>query len=187
MNMPGPFEEGSTTDYGCANDYFFPILSPQFDKATRIEGLVDHVSATGQACKKLNFANSKIPDSCASRDWNELRAIYSQHRAYLNLNREPEKGYNSAMLEAMASGMPVISLKHPSTIIRNGENGFLVENASEAVERGRQLLADHELAQRLGRCARDTIDREFSMKLFRERWNELLARSIKPGPNADGP
>ncbi len=130
-------------------------------------------------------ANPDIPDCRPSKNWDELRSFYRHYRAYLNLTREPEAGYNLALLEAMASGMPVISLKHPSTPIRNGENGFLVENVPEAVERAKQLLAEHDLARRLGKCARDTIEREFSLNVFRERWNELLARSIGSGLNPD--
>jgi hypothetical protein len=122
--------------------------------------------------------NPSIPGCRPSKDWEELRSSYSHNRAYLNLTREPEAGHNLALLEAMATGMPVISLKHPSTPIRNGENGFLVENTSEAVERAKQLLADHELARKLGRSARETIEREFSLNVFCESWNELLARSI---------
>lgn len=129
--------------------------------------------------------NPNIPECRPSRNWDELRSFYRRYRAYLNLTREPEAGYNLALLEAMASGMPVISLKHPSTPIRNGENGFLVENVSEAVECAKQLLADHDLAHRLGKCARDTIEHEFSLNVFRERWNELLARSIGSGLNPD--
>ena len=120
--------------------------------------------------------NPEIPTCHPSKNWDELRSLYRHHRAYLNLTREPEDGYNLALLEAMASGMPVISLKHPSTPIRNGENGFLVENVAEAVERANQLLANIELARRLGGCARETIAREFSMVAFQTRWNDLLLR-----------
>jgi glycosyltransferase involved in cell wall biosynthesis len=125
--------------------------------------------------------NPNIPGCRPAKNWDELRSLYSRNRAYLNLTREPEAGHNLALLEAMASGMPVISLKHPSTPVRNGENGFLVETVAEAVERAKQLLADHELAKSLGRCARSTIEQEFSLKVFRERWNELIARSIGSG------
>ncbi len=127
---------------------------------------------------KIVGVNPRIPGAQPSRDWNDLRSSYCQYRAYLNLTREPEDGYNLAVLEAMASGMPVISLRHPSTPIRNGENGFLVENVSEAVERAKQLIADIELARRLGKCARETIEREFSLSAFRTAWNNLLTQKV---------
>lgn len=120
--------------------------------------------------------NPRIPGCRPSKNWDELRSSYNHHRAYLNLTCEPENGYNLAMLEAMASGMPVISLKHPSTPIRNGENGFLVENVSEAVERGKELIANRELARRLGENARETVKSKFSLNAFKKRWNDLLAQ-----------
>lgn len=125
---------------------------------------------------KIVGLNPQIPGCRPSRDWNELRSFYRSYRAYLNVTREPENGYNLAMLEAMASGMPVISLRHPSTPIRNGENGFLVGNVSEAVERANQLLANLELARRLGKYARQTIECEFPLSAFQTRWNDLLLR-----------
>jgi len=127
---------------------------------------------------KIVGVNPRIPGAQPSRDWEELRSFYCQCRAYLNLTREPEDGYNLAVLEAMASGMPVISLKHDSTPVRNGENGFLVGGVSEAVERAKQLIADIELARRLGKCARETIEREFSLSAFRTAWNNLLIQEV---------
>lgn len=129
---------------------------------------------------KIVGVNPKIAGAQPSRNWEELRSFYRQCRAYLNLTREPEDGHNLALLEAMGSGMPVISLKHSSTPVRNGENGFLVANVPEAVERAQQLLADLELARRLGKCARETIEREFAMSSFRAAWNSLLSRSTEP-------
>jgi len=131
---------------------------------------------------KIVGENPQVPGSRSARDWDELRSFYRNCRAYLNVTREPEDGHNLAVLEAMASGMPVISLQHPSTPIRNGENGFLVKNAPEAVERARQLIADHELARRLGQSARETIVKKFSLSAFRTSWNDLLLRSIGTVP-----
>lgn len=124
--------------------------------------------------------NPEIPDSRPSESWDELRSLYCLNRAYLNLTREPEAGHNLALLEAMASGMPAISLNHPSTPIRNGENGFLVETVSEAVERSKELMTDVDLARRLGQCARQTIERKYSVDAFQSRWNDLLLGSIRP-------
>jgi Glycosyl transferases group 1 len=128
---------------------------------------------------KIVGENPRISGAQPSRDWEELRSFYRRYRAYLNLTREPEDGYNLAVLEAMGSGMPVIALKHPSTPIRHGENGFLVENVQEAVERARQLIADIELARRLGNSARETIARDFCVSAFRTRWDDLLLRSTR--------
>lgn len=127
---------------------------------------------------KIFGDNPQIPGCRPAKNWDELKSLYRCNRAYLNLTREPEDGHNLAVLEAMASGMPVIALKHPSTPIRNGENGFLVDNVPEAVERAKQLIADRELAHRLGQDARETIEQKFPLNAFQKRWNDLLARSL---------
>lgn len=139
----------------------------------------DHlIEISAQVPVRIVGANPQIPGCRPSKDWDELRSLYCRYRAYLNLTREPEDGYNLALLESMASGMPAISLKHPSTPIRNGENGYLVESVSEAVERARQLIEDRDLALRLGKCARATIEQRFSTDTFRTAWNNLLFGSV---------
>ncbi len=61
------------------------------------------------------------------------------------------------MLEAMACGKPVVTTASPGTIdtIRNGENGFLVEeeDAAALAYRVNALLRDHDLARRMGEQA----------------------------------
>lgn len=129
---------------------------------------------------KIVGENPEISGVRPSKNWDELRSFYCRCRAYLNFTREPEDGYNLALLEAMASGMPVIALRHPSTPIRDGENGFLVDGVSETVDRARQLLTDLELARRLGNCARETILRQFSIEKLRTHWNDLLMNTNRP-------
>lgn len=129
---------------------------------------------------KIVGDNPAISDVRASKNWDELRSFYCRCRAYLNFTRVPEDGYNLALLEAMGSGMPVIALRHPSTPIRDGENGFLVDSLPEAVDRAKRLLADLELARRLGNCARETIMRQFSVERLRSHWDELLMNRVTP-------
>ena len=61
------------------------------------------------------------------------------------------------MLEAMGYGKPVVTTMSPGTIdtIRNGENGFLVEeeDAAALAHRVNTLLRDHDLAKRVGEQA----------------------------------
>ena len=45
-----------------------------------------------------------------TESWDDLRQCYQRHRVYLNTTRDPyEDGYNLSMLEAMATGAPVVS------------------------------------------------------------------------------
>lgn len=126
---------------------------------------------------KIVGQTSGMTDSQPARDWSELRKFYSEYRVFLNITREPEKGYNLATLEAMATGMPVISLDHRFTPIKDGWNGYLVKDFDGLVERSRLLLNDIELARRLGENARKTVIERYHVDSFVERWNAVLEES----------
>ncbi len=65
------------------------------------------------------------------------------------------------LLEAMALGKPVITTRTPGTldIVRDGENGFLVDagDAAGMVNRLNALIEDPALAERVGRSAVSTV------------------------------
>ena len=44
-----------------------------------------------------------------------------------------------AMLEAMKTGMAVVSMKHPTSPVINGVNGYQCESKDEIVERLKEL------------------------------------------------
>jgi len=119
--------------------------------------------------------NPGIPGARRSRSWDDLKALYRSHRLYLHTAVEGcEDGYNLAMLEAMAAGMPVVTTAHPTSPIQDGVNG-LVSSDLERLRVGiRELLDDLELAQRLGASARETVARDFSAETFAQRWTALF-------------
>jgi hypothetical protein len=83
-------------------------------------------------------------------------------------------------LEAMATGMPVVSFRMlNSDVIKNGVNGVLVDTVEEAARALKRLLRNRKLALELGTRARATIEERFSKKRFIERWNALFERAIQ--------
>jgi len=128
---------------------------------------------------KITGETTGLAESRPAGDWDELRTFYSEYRVFLNLTREPEKGYNTATLEAMATGMPVISLDHPFTPIKDGWNGYLVKDLDALVEKSSLLLNDLGLARRLGENARKTAKERYHVDTFVERWNAVLEESCK--------
>ena len=77
------------------------------------------------------------------------------------------EGLGSAALLAMAAGVPVIASRVGGLpeIIQHGENGLLVENnVAEIADAIRRLENDPELAQRIGRAARQTVKDQFSIE-----------------------
>jgi glycosyltransferase involved in cell wall biosynthesis len=78
-----------------------------------------------------------------------------------------------AVLEAMASGTPVIASRVGGVpeIVRDGETGFLVQpgDVAELHERLREVLADPALARRLGANARQHVLERFTWQAVAER------------------
>ncbi len=71
--------------------------------------------------------------------------------------------FSNACLEAMASGIPVITTKNngASEIIENGKNGFVIEDPSDVDEIASKisLLMDQDLRESFGRDARKKAER----------------------------
>ena len=85
-----------------------------------------------------------------------------------------EDGYNLAMLEAMATGMPVVTKSNKSTPILDGENGFCSDDTYYLNRCIDLLMKDQVLAQRLGNNARQTVAQKFSISKFINSWNRIL-------------
>lgn len=91
----------------------------------------------------------------------EAREIYS--RSIVWILGSCSEGFPVPVLEAMACGCAVVATDcgGPRDIIKDGENGFLVEvgNVGEIVDRVQLLLRDPDLRQRLVRNSKETVKR----------------------------
>jgi glycosyltransferase involved in cell wall biosynthesis len=87
-------------------------------------------------------------------------------------------GIPNVIVEAMAAGLPVVStaVSGIPEIVRDGENGLLVEPESPAqlAEALLRLEKDPTLRHRLGTAARVTVDAHFDGDLLAESMAELL-------------
>jgi glycosyltransferase involved in cell wall biosynthesis len=108
-------------------------------------------------------------------DWMDLKKILSLHRFYIH-TADPrfEDGFNMAMLEAMAAGLPVLGNRYPTSPIVNGVNGFLSDNTAELRGYALRLLADRDLALQLGMQAQETVRRKYSPHQFAEKFLSSL-------------
>lgn len=119
--------------------------------------------------------NPELPGVTPSESWDHLKQLLATHRFYVHTaHAEMEDGYNMAMLEAMAAGMPVLGNRHPSSPIEHGVNGFVSDDPAELRAHAQQLLDDRELARRLGQAARETVRTRFSMKLFASKFAHAI-------------
>lgn len=93
-----------------------------------------------------------------------------------------EEGLGIVVLEAMASGLPVVSTRcgGPAMAVIDGETGFLtpVGDVSSLAERMERILRDPALRRRFGKVGRQMAEEQFSVqaagRVFLEKYDELL-------------
>jgi glycosyltransferase involved in cell wall biosynthesis len=91
------------------------------------------------------------------------------------------EGLGKVLLEAAAAGKPVVSTRTTGVVdvVQDGITGILVppgdvENLAQATA---CLVRDHELALRMGRCARVLVEQHFDNTVYLERLGAVLESS----------
>jgi hypothetical protein len=120
--------------------------------------------------------NRRIAGSRVAASWEELKEEYRSCRIYLHTAIHPyEDGFNLAVLEAMAIGMPVAMLRHPTALVEDGVDGIVAGSVDELRERITALLSHRDDAVRMGSAARARLERELPIERFRSDWESLAA------------
>jgi len=95
-----------------------------------------------------------------------------------------EEGVPIVLMEAMATGMPVVATRHAGIpeLVRDGENGILVpEKDSAALGRALvDLAGNHAAREAFGRAARETIECEYDIDKLNDRLEAILG-SLRAG------
>jgi glycosyltransferase involved in cell wall biosynthesis len=112
----------------------------------------------------------------------ELAQLYRQARLFVLSSNE--EGFGIVLLEAMASGVPVIATRcgGPEGLIANGETGYLVPTADfqALTERIVALLQDTALSRRMGQKGRNFIlarySEEAAGRAFLNTYDSLLGK-----------
>ena len=126
----------------------------------------------------LNRKPKDIPSEIYHRlpPLEKAREIYSRSMVWV-LGSYSE-GFGVPILEAMACGCAVVSTScgGPEDIIKNGENGFLVEvgDVKQIVNRVEELLDDGELRQRFVKNSQETL-KKFSWESSIDQLEKALS------------
>jgi glycosyltransferase involved in cell wall biosynthesis len=114
----------------------------------------------------------------ASRD--ELAGAY--HGADVCLVTSRQEGGPKAMLEAMATGVPLVttSVGHATELVRDGQNGLLVDvdDVDALVAAVERVHSDGELRARLRAAGRETAEAHAEERLD-PRWDQLLEGFVR--------
>lgn len=147
--------------------------------AMRSRNLMFDVDFQERVCE--GFPNRVVGEDAAmpmarpSKSFEDLLDCYRNLRCLLHVTREAyEDGYNLSTLEAMACGMPVVSLANSTSPITDGVDGFASYDADILRGRLRELLDDRELARCIGEKGRATVAAKFPMQAFIDRWRAVI-------------
>lgn len=127
---------------------------------------------------RLVGRNPELPGVEPSRDWQHLKELLAAHRFFVHTaDPQLEDGYNTATLEAMAAGLPILGNKHPTSAVRHGVSGFLSDDPRALRGYAEKLLGDQALARTMGEEARRAVDAGFSRRRFAARFEGSLERA----------
>lgn len=104
----------------------------------------------------------------------DVAGVVAEHRFLFSPIRFTSLGLG--ILEAMAAGVPVVGLATTElpTVVRDGIEGFVDTDVRRLIADGQRLIADVELARRLGAAARERVKSRFGLARFVRDWTELL-------------
>lgn len=92
------------------------------------------------------------------------------------------EGMSNSVMEAMAAGLPVIATDIPPNreLVVDGETGYLVRVGDSVgfAQFSDRILADQELAQRLGAAGRERIRKQFSIVRMVDAHADLYRRVV---------
>lgn len=107
-----------------------------------------------------------------------LRAL-RRSRLYLH---DGEQEYTITLLEAMMTGMPLVSFAIPGIerYVVHGHNGFVGRSAKEIREHCRLLLDDEDLARKMGAASRAMAVAQYDERRWRADWITAIDHFMRP-------
>lgn len=119
--------------------------------------------------------NPELDGSRPAASWSELKAYYRSHRVYVHTAGVGlDDGYNLGLVEAMMTGMPVVSSSGSDSPVVDGESGYVSDDVAYLNGRLGALLADRPRAYELGCVARDSALELFNVNRFVSDWYAAL-------------
>lgn len=93
------------------------------------------------------------------------------------------EGFPMVLLEAMASGLPCVAYDCPTgprAIIKEGENGFLIENGNvdSFVQKLELLIQDENLRVQMAKNAQQSI-KKYDLENIMQQWKSLFESLVK--------
>jgi glycosyltransferase involved in cell wall biosynthesis len=116
---------------------------------------------------------------------NEIESIEDRVFAYQSMdvlvNYSFAESWSLVSAEALSCGIPVVASKIGGVVdvIRDGQNGFLLNSEAEIAPTLYSLFSDQSLTQRLGHSARQTAITEFDVEMVLQMHYELYRQMVE--------
>lgn len=144
----------------------------------RIAGDGPQTDALQSLARELGIAERVVFLGWQSRE--DLIKWY--HQANLFLFPSRHEGMPNAVLEAMASGLPIAATRIAGSeeLVVEGETGLLVQagNVDELRDALRKLLTNPALREKLGAASRQRVEQHYTWQKAAEQYEAFLKRSI---------
>jgi glycosyltransferase involved in cell wall biosynthesis len=129
---------------------------------------------------KLIGHNPDMPNVAVAESWDALKKDLATHRFYVHTaDARYEDGFNMPMLEAMAAGLPVLTNRHPTTIVEHGRTGYLCDTPDQMRRYALELLSDADLAREMGERAQYMVRTSFSPMRFKVEFTRAIGEAKK--------
>ncbi len=146
--------------------------------ALRCVGDGDQRAALEQAASRLG--RNIQTEFLGWRDRAQIAEIYREADLFVFPSRD--EGMPNVVLEAMASGLPVLAtaISGSEELVRDGVNGRLVPSGDTAAlgEALRSLLADPTTLSDMGRASREIVEREYTWKQVAACYLETMHKHL---------
>lgn len=137
-----------------------------------------HEAAFADVPLRILGHNPDMPGVEPAAGWDDLKVALSRHRFFVHTAGVAlEDGFNMALMEALAAGVPVIGSQHPTSPIEHGVSGFLSDDPLALASFARHLIASPERAREMSVEARALSRRRFSTERFNRGLEDALARA----------
>jgi glycosyltransferase involved in cell wall biosynthesis len=150
-------------------------------------GVRPHVTLAGEGDARTHLERKVrgfgLEDDVRFSGWHgrdEIPGLYKDADLFVLPSRH--EGMSNALLEAMASGLPVIAtdIAGNEELVSHGENGLLVpvEDAEALSGALARLAADRSLRERMGASGRQRVINRYSWKRVAREYLEWMERSL---------
>ena len=148
------------------------------------KGSADYAEQFDRLIRDLGLGDQIVQHGMVKQE--DMAPILKQCRAfvapYVELGSGDKDGIPTAMLEGLASGLPVITTNSGSIleVVDDGVEGLVVpqRNSVAFAEALEKLIGDPLLEQRMSTAARARFDREFDIRVTEKRLHERVSRLL---------